>query len=75
MAEFDFDASDVVLIVTPTVCVFEPQSAAARQWLSDNVEDESVWLWTGVACEPRFTDGLIEAIKDAGFQIHGMHGS
>ena len=67
--------SDVVMIDTPTVCVFEPRNDAARKWLSDNVEDESIWIWGGVACEPRFAEGLIEAIRDAGFQIHGEHGS
>lgn len=71
--EFDFDASDVIVVVTPTVCVFEPQNDAARVWLSDNVQDDATWALGGVAVEPRFVNDLIAGIEDSGFQIHGEH--
>lgn len=46
-----------------SVVLVRPLTAAAHEWIEDNIA-EPLWYAGAVACEPRFVDGLAEAMAE-----------
>ena len=52
-----------------SIALIRPQTDAARAWLRDNVEDAAQYLGASLAVEPRFLDGLLDGIANAGLEV------
>ena len=53
-----------------SVVLFIPSNSEEVAWLEDNVSSES-WQWLGgsLAVDHHMAEGLIEGIRNAGFEI------
>jgi hypothetical protein len=47
----------------------QANNAVARAHLRANVSEEAQWWASGLAVEPRYVDGLIAGLTDAGFSV------
>jgi hypothetical protein len=47
--------------------MFRPRTAEAYEWLRENTDGE--WFGLALAVEPRYVDGLVQGIRDEGFNI------
>lgn len=53
-----------------SMVLFEPQTPAARLWISENVVIESwQWMGTAFAVDVRMAGDLAEAMKGAGLEV------
>lgn len=61
---------DVEVLDHGSVVMIAPRTAAAREWVEENVQLEG-WQWMGgaFACEPRCVDGLVAGMEDAGLTV------
>ena len=64
------DKPDVIIERCGSVAMFTPMTAAANEWVDENVQVES-WQRMGpsIACEPRCLESLVEGMKEAGLTI------
>ena len=61
---------DVLIRSEGTVWIFNPVTAAAKEWFDENVHTESYqWLGTSLVVDHRFAAGLIQGILDAGLEV------
>ncbi len=53
-----------------SIFTFEPRSAAAREWIADNVQSES-WQWIGgaLSVDHRYAQDLAQGMLDAGLVV------
>jgi hypothetical protein len=62
--------SDVRVHYHGSVVMVEPVSAAAQEWVDENVGLEG-WQWMGgaFAVEPRYLEGLVEGMAGEGLEV------
>ncbi len=53
-----------------SVVIVTPQSETARGWVSEFIMEEEAQKWgNGFVVEPRYLNGLIEGIHEAGMEV------
>ena len=62
-------ATDVRVTDHGSVVLFHPLTDAARDWLSDNVGDDAMYLGDALACEHRFAGDLADGMVCDGLGI------
>ena len=62
--------ADVHVINHGSVFMFQPVSAAAKEWVDEHVQLEG-WQWMGpaFAVDPRYVDGLVEGMAGDGLEV------
>jgi hypothetical protein len=61
---------DVLVRDEGTVWVFNPLTAAAKEWFDENVQSEPYqWLGTSLVVDHGLALGLVQGILDAGLEI------
>jgi hypothetical protein len=51
-----------------SLCLVAPLTNECREWLEENVGDESQWFGGALVVEPRYLDNLVTGlIEDGGF--------
>jgi hypothetical protein len=61
---------DVLVRNEGTVWVFNPLTAAAKEWFDENVQSEPYqWLGTSLVVDRGLALGLVQGILDAGLEI------
>jgi len=54
-----------------SIVLIRPSDDVERDWLRENVSEESQW-WSGaLAVEPRYVDDLRTGLIEAGFEVEG----
>ena len=65
-----YTTPDVVVRNSGSVCLFEPVTPAAKDWVAEHVQLEGCqWLGASFAVEHRFASGLAEGMLEAGLEV------
>ncbi len=61
---------DVSVANHGSICMIQPLTQAAKDWVEENVPLES-WQFMGTAfsCEPRYVDNLVEGMRGDGLVV------
>jgi hypothetical protein len=61
---------DVLVENHGSVCIVQPMSEAAREWIDENVQTEGwQWIGGGLAVEPRCVENLVNGVMEAGLTV------
>lgn len=59
-------SSEVRIEQHGSLALVTPVSQAAQEWLVANVHQDSLWYGGSLVVEPRYLDGLIDGLVEAG---------
>ena len=62
-------APDVLVANEGTIFVFCPLTAAAKDWIAENVQADAQWFGNALIVEHRFSWGLAQGMVDAGLVL------
>ena len=57
---------DVVVSYHGSICLVEPISDAAKDWIAENVDPNAQWFGNALVVEPRYVDDLVLGMIDNG---------
>jgi hypothetical protein len=57
---------DVLVHNEGTIFLFNPLTAAGKEWIDDNVQPDARWFGTTLVVEHRYAWGLAQGMQDAG---------
>jgi hypothetical protein len=60
---------DVLVRNEGTVFIFCPLTAAAKEWIDENVQPDAQWFGNALIVERRFSWGLAQGMVDAGLVL------
>jgi hypothetical protein len=60
---------DVTVANHGSIFTFTPHSEAAREWITDNVDDDAPWWAGALAVEPRYARDLAAGMQAAGLEV------
>jgi hypothetical protein len=60
---------DVLVRNEGTIFIFCPLTAAAKEWIDENVQPDAQWFGNSLIVEHRFAWGLGQGMKDAGLVL------
>jgi hypothetical protein len=52
-----------------SIWLAQPLSAAADDWIADNIPDAAAWFGGALAIEPRYVGDIAQGMADDGLQI------
>lgn len=55
---------DVTIMDCGSICLVSPHTAAASEWIDENVDEAATWHGKALAVEPRYLDALVEGMRD-----------
>jgi len=60
----DFEISD-----QGTLVLFRPLTAAADEWVKENVDPKAQWFGGALVVEHRYAADLLQGVKDDGLEV------
>ncbi len=63
------NSADVTIQNEGSICLAHLNTDAAREWVSENVSDESQYFGQALVVEPRYLDNLIAGMCESGLTV------
>jgi hypothetical protein len=60
---------DATIFNHGSVVTLLPRSDAAREWLSEHIPEDALWLGPSLAIEPRYVQPIVDGMRDAGLDV------
>lgn len=61
--------TDIMVQNHGSIVLVYPVSSEAREWIEQNVSDESQWFGGGLVVEPRYVENLIQGMLNDGLVV------
>lgn len=61
--------TDFLLVDNGSVVLLTPLSKAAKQWIEENISDDSTWFGRSLAIEPRYVDDILNGITNSNLEV------
>ena len=65
----DTDACDVIVADHFSIVLVKPQTDAAREWMQENLPDETMYWAGGAVVEPRYVDSILDGMMADGLVV------
>ncbi len=52
-----------------SICIVQPHSAVAHQWIADSVGEEAQYWAGGLVVEPRYLSALVAGMRENGLTV------
>lgn len=69
MADMSPGQVDVSLFNEGSIVLFQLNTEAAREWVSEHVDPAATWFGNSLVVDHRYVDDLVDGMLDAGLEL------